>query len=269
MAITYAYGWRQPALPPRGLLHAAPPGGWSPEYNVDLRPHTPRTRNQSWLGACTGFALTQALSYALGRAGADSLLPSPQLADALFSPLWLYYRERETFGMTSEDTGAPLSVGLNILRAQGCPFEGLYPYVPERFAHRPPESVDRDARTVRVTNADALAPDEDTLLHAFAAGYPVVFGITTYRSFETAPRGRVPFPSNADTIRGGHALLALGAYRDPEDGGAYRVHFQNSWGDEWGEDGFGTIPMRYLTDPGLCGERLVIRACGFSLPESV
>ena len=108
MALSFipAYGWRQPDLPSRGNFYAAPAGGWSPEVNIDLRPHAPAVRNQSYLGSCTGFALTTALAYTLGRAAADGLTPSPQLADATFSALWLYYREREAFGATRNDTGA-------------------------------------------------------------------------------------------------------------------------------------------------------------------
>lgn len=218
--------------------------------------------------SCTGFALTTALAYTLGRAAADGLTPSPQLADATFSALWLYYRERETFGATQNDIGAPLFVGLNVLRIAGCPFEGDYPYDPTVFARRPPDSVDRRARAIRVTNAEALAPDADTLIATLAAGTPIVFGITTFRSFERAPDGEVPYPSNGDLVRGGHALIALGVYRNAHTG-ELRVRFQNSWGDAWGAAGYGTLPLRYLTDPGLCGERLAIRAVGYFAPHAL
>jgi C1A family cysteine protease len=91
---------------------------------------------------------------------------------------------------------------------------------------------------------------DDTLaaLKGFlAAGLPVAFGFTVFNSLEADPD--VPFPSCYDAPQGGQAVLAVGyddARRVRSERGALRI--RSSWGTDWGEDGCGWLPYRYVTD---------------------
>jgi hypothetical protein len=75
-----------------------------------------------------------------------------------------------------------------------------------------------------------------------AEGYPFVFGTKIYKQFEKdGHHGRISMPSGKDL--GGHAMLACG-YSDQDQVFVVR----NSWGSDWGDNGYCYIPYDYLSD---------------------
>jgi len=94
----------------------------------------------------------------------------------------------------------------------------------------------------------------DKLKTWLAKGHPAMFGFTVYNSIEQAETtGRIPFPSSKEKIEGGHAIVAVG-YDDkmkiktptakPKPTGALLI--RNSWGEGWGEQGYGWLPYEYV-----------------------
>jgi len=63
-----------------------------------------------------------------------------------------------------------------------------------------------------------------------------------FDSAYSALKGRIPLPDVSDKRITGHAVMIVG-YDDNE-----RVlRFMNSWGRDWGDNGFGTLPYEYFT----------------------
>lgn len=91
-----------------------------------------------------------------------------------------------------------------------------------------------------------------------AEGYPFVFGFTVYESFESdivAQTGNVPMPSTGETVKGGHAVVAVG-YNDEQ-----RVFIvRNSWGNNWGLNGYCLMPYEYLLTAHLTNDFWTIRS---------
>jgi len=90
-----------------------------------------------------------------------------------------------------------------------------------------------------------------------ASGYPFVFGFTVYDSFESqqvAQTGVVPMPGSTEQVLGGHCVVAVG-YDDSQQ----RFIVRNSWGADWGIQGYCTMPYAYLTDPNLASDFWTIR----------
>ncbi len=90
-----------------------------------------------------------------------------------------------------------------------------------------------------------------------ASGYPIVFGFTVYESFESdavAKTGQVPLPKPSEKVLGGHAVLAVG-YDETQQ----RFIVRNSWGKNWGLQGYFTMPYSYLTDNNLADDFWTIR----------
>jgi len=90
-----------------------------------------------------------------------------------------------------------------------------------------------------------------------ASGFPIVFGMTVYDSFlgeAVAASGVVPMPAVTESCQGGHAVLAVG-YDDAKDA----VLVRNSWGADWGEDGYFWLPYAYITNPDLASDLWVVR----------
>ena len=90
--------------------------------------------------------------------------------------------------------------------------------------------------------------DLQAMKHCLAEGYPFVFGLALFESFDMARRlGRVPLPSEEEWGReshGGHAMLCVG-YKDT----AQVFIVRNSWGADWGDNGYCYIPYAYMTNP--------------------
>jgi C1A family cysteine protease len=61
-------------------------------------------------------------------------------------------------------------------------------------------------------------------------------------------------PSPNEQLLGGHAVLAVG-YDDSQR----RFIVRNSWGKDWGMQGYFTIPYAYLLDDNLADDFWTIR----------
>lgn len=90
-----------------------------------------------------------------------------------------------------------------------------------------------------------------------ADGYPFVFGFTVYESFESpevARTGVLQMPAPKEGVVGGHAVVAVG-YDDQNE----RFMIRNSWGKNWGQKGYFTMPYSYLLSDNLSDDFWTIR----------
>ena len=88
-----------------------------------------------------------------------------------------------------------------------------------------------------------------------ARNIPLVFGFTVFNSISQATNtGKIPVPCPRDRVVGGHAVMAVG-YDDQmeimndncergKSKGALII--RNSWGTNWGSDGYGYLPYDYV-----------------------
>ena len=84
-----------------------------------------------------------------------------------------------------------------------------------------------------------------------------MFGFSVYESFESqavADTGTVPMPAPGEALLGGHAVLIVG-YNDA----THRFRVRNSWGPDWGDGGYFTMPYAYVTDPNLASDFWTVR----------
>jgi C1A family cysteine protease len=91
-----------------------------------------------------------------------------------------------------------------------------------------------------------------------AEGFPFVFGFTVYSSFESATVARsgiLNMPTKNERVVGGHAVMAAG-YDDTQQ----RFIIRNSWGTDWGQKGYFTMPYVYLGSRNLSDDFWTIRA---------
>ncbi len=80
-----------------------------------------------------------------------------------------------------------------------------------------------------------------------ASGFGIVFGLMIPN--EISGDADIHFPSPYESCGEGQAVLCVGyddRRRIRSEKGAFLI--QNSWGDSWGDRGFGWIPYRYLTE---------------------
>lgn len=244
------YGWK-PDLPdhrdhayaaPRQLLSAMPP-------KKDLRPLCPPVLDQGELGSCTANAIANAFLFdEMKQRRKNPFLPSR---------LFVYYNERALEGTVDIDNGAEIRDGFKTIAQQGVVPETEWPYDISKFAVKPPDASYKHALKHQALSYQRLNQNLTQLKGCLASGYPFVFGITVFESFESeavAKSGVVPMPDPTESSVGGHAILGVG-YDDP----AQVFIVQNSWSESWGQKGFFTIPYAYVTHPQMASDFWTLR----------
>jgi C1A family cysteine protease len=167
---------------------------------------------------------------------------------------------RDLLGWTG-DTGAPIRITMGTLALFGVPPEKHWPYEISRFDEEPSAfcySYAQNYQALKYFRFDVpLMPRSGMLIHLkrfLASRIPMMFGFTVYGSISQAvAAGRIPYPHTKDSVLGAHAVMAVG-YDDKmkiansvskeETTGALLI--RNSWGDTWGEAGYGWLPYDYV-----------------------
>lgn len=244
------FGW-QPDLPdqrdfayrvPRRTAAALPP-------RVDLRPQMPAVYDQGQLGSCTANAIGGAFEFEMLKQKEPAFVPSR---------LFIYYNERVIERTVNEDSGAQLRDGMKTLAHQGACPEPTWPYVISRFATKPTAECYAEAKQHLGVTYMRVDQDVAQMRGCLAAGYPFIFGFTVYESFESdavSRTGNVPMPNGDERTLGGHAMCAVG-YDNPKK----LIFVRNSWGPDWGKQGYGTMPYAYFTNTDLAADFWTLRA---------
>ncbi|MCL4832512.1 MAG: hypothetical protein KJZ86_08730 [Caldilineaceae bacterium] len=202
--------------------------------------------DQGSLGSCTAQAGVGLLEYFQRRAFGKHLDGSRR---------FLYKVTRKLLGW-EEDSGAYLRTTMKAMVIFGVPPERTWPYRIADFNEEPSSFCFSYAQNFKSIQYYRLDPSgmasEDVLENLkthISAGLPAMFGFAVYSSMPGvgAGTGDIPFPSPTEYQRGGHAVVAVG-YDDKrkigDDTGALLI--RNSWGERWGEQGYGWLPYSYL-----------------------
>ncbi len=239
------YGWK-PDLPDhRDYLFAVPYKTLQTlSAGVDLTPQCPPVYDQGQLGSCTANAIAGAIQFDQMR----QQLPS------IFTPsrLFIYYNERVIEGDVSCDNGAQIRDGMKSVASQGACPEIMWPYDLAKWEEQPSDACYQTASQHPAVVYQSLTQDLNQLKGCLASGYPFVFGFSVYESFESpevAQTGHAPLPSPQEQMIGGHAVMAVG-YDDSQQWFIVR----NSWGTNWGMQGYFTLPYAYLLQSSLASD---------------
>lgn len=245
------FGWI-PDLPDhRDHLYAAPAEVLLQlPASFDLTSKCPPVYDQGDLGSCTANAIAGAIEFDQMKQGLTVFMPSR---------LFIYYNERVIEGTVDSDSGAMIRDGIKSVAQQGvCP-ETEWPYVniSTQFSVQPTPECYQDALQHKVASYTSVVQNLNQMKGCLASGYPFVFGFSVYDSFmsqQVAQSGHAPLPAPGEQQVGGHAVLAVG-YDDASQWFIVR----NSWGVNWGMQGYFTLPYTYLMDPNLANDFWTIR----------
>jgi len=207
---------------------------------VDLRNKCPPVFDQGHLGSCTANAICGAYGYEMMKQR-KSYIP--------MSRLFLYYEERDMESTVATDSGAQLKDGVLIIGSpnKGVCLESLWPYDITKFAVKPPQLCYDEAEHNYVVKYERVEPSIENIKQSLLDGFPVIFGFKVFESFEsqsTASTGIMTMPVDGEKMLGGHAVVVVGF-----DDNKKMFIVRNSWGEQWGENGYFYMPYQYMTTP--------------------
>lgn len=220
-----------------------------PPAKVDLRSQLSPVEDQGQLGSCTANALVGAMEYNENCASPSTFVD--------LSRLFIYWNERSIEGTVGTDSGAMIRDGIKSLASFGVCKEATWPYNIAKFRAKPTSKCFTEAKVFKISSYYRVdSTDANQMRLALANGNPFVFGFSVYDSFESATvatTGILNIPAKTEKLLGGHAVLAVG-YDDATQ--CFLV--RNSWGSNWGQSGYFTIPYAYLTNRNLADDLWVI-----------
>jgi C1A family cysteine protease len=217
---------------------------------IDLRDKMSPVYDQGQLGSCTGNAIAGAVQFSRMKQGLPDFIPSR---------LFIYYNERVIENSVSEDAGAMIRDGIKAVANWGvCP-EPEWPYDVNKFADKPTEQAYKDAALNQAVKYARVRQGNSYMRSCLAHGWPFVVGFTVYDAFESdevASTGVLNMPKPDESVLGGHAVLACGY-----DDNTKRYLMKNSWGTEWGQAGYFTMPYDYLANHDLATDLWNVQLC--------
>jgi hypothetical protein len=227
-----------------------------PDFVVNCR-GVPRILDQGSEGACTGFALAAVVNYQLAR----RQLITAHDQDRLVSPRMLYEMARRYDEWPGEDyEGSSARGAMKGWTAHGVASRKLWPDTLKRpdnltderatDAQRTPGGayyrvIHRNIRDMHAAIAEAGILYATLMVHeGWDKPGPEMISIS-YALEGNSVTEMLPVIARKGRADGGHAVAIVGYTRD-----GFIV--QNSWGEEWGNNGFALLPyedwMLHATD---------------------
>jgi C1A family cysteine protease len=144
---------------------------------------------------------------------------------------------------------------MKVARFVGVSEEDRWSYDIAKFSKQPEYNALKSARQYHI-NAYYRCNSVNSICGSLNSGYTVVGGFSVPEemySDEVTASGIIPIPGPDSKFVGGHAVHFVGY-----DHTRRMLLFQNSWGKDWGEEGFGWLPYAYV-DGGFAGDFWTIR----------
>ena len=245
----HGYGWIPDKPDPRDIKYLAPqPIVKNLPPKVDLRKQCPPVYAQGQIGSCTAQAICAAFHFCQMKEKLYNFAPSR---------LFTYYTTRDIEGTINEDSGAMLRDTIKSINKFGACPESIWPYDINKFTVKPTVTCYDTASRHTAVSYSQISQTLNQMKGCLAEGYPFAFGMTVYESFEgeqVGNTGVVQMPAPGEQIVGGHAVLVVG-YDDAQK----RFIVRNSWGSDWGMNGYFTVPYDYILNPDLATDFWTVR----------
>ncbi len=217
--------------------YAAIPDAALPEISLKALPtsyflETPTVGDQGGEGSCVAWGTAYA-----GRAIDWHYYATGTSTYLRFSPEYVYNQIKVTSSCLS---GAYVTSGLNLLKAQGVCSWSSMPYTDKDCSTLPNDAQKAEAYNYRISSYGKASLVVATLKGYIATSKPVIVAGPVNMAFEYLKPGQVLGKFSGKSL-GGHCYCLVG-YDDAKN--AFK--FQNSWGSSWASSGFGWISYTYI-----------------------
>jgi hypothetical protein len=192
------------------------------------------------------MAILSLLECVTGSRNFLTLLYNTKMQGERLSPLYLYYMTRTQIGgaLPHDDAGTDSLHTIEALNRFGICRESTWPYILHKFSEEPPEVAKKEASHFRPTHflrLQSLEEFQSSLQNGRPIFVDINFAPEAYGPIAQLT-GRVPDPPAAIDDCCEHSVLIIGFDDDKQE-----FHFLNSWGENWGDGGFGTLSYDYIS----------------------
>jgi C1A family cysteine protease len=163
------------------------------------------------------------------------------------------YQATQRLLRASGNNGIDLRTTLKAIVAFGIPYEQHWPYDLEKINDEPAAFLYafadrfRSIRYVRLDGRNRTGQETLALVKSLLnAGFPSVFGFSVPTSITRD--ADIPYRPTFDTIQGGQAVVAVGYDDQRISSTKGALQFRNSWGRNWGDEGYGWLPYAYVEE---------------------
>lgn len=204
--------------------------------SVDLTEWASPVENQLQLGSCTAQAIVGAYELLLRKNFPAKFVD--------LSRLFVYYNSRLTENDVDADVGAYIRDGIEAVSIYGVCNENIWPYNVNMFTVKPSESAYQDAHYRKLKHYNNLSTNVE-IVEALTLGLPVVVGVFLFDSFNDITKSRpiLNMPRANEKTDGGHAMCVTGY-----DSNTRLFKVRNSFGTDWGDNGYCYIPFDYASE---------------------
>lgn len=229
----YKFGWLRDLTDQRDKIYSAPRISHLPSY-VSLLQYCAPVENQTTTSSCTAHGIVGNL---------EMLEKKSKTNFYDISRLFIYYNTRMIRGIEDTDGGAYIRDGIKSLVRFGYCSEKIWKYDEVKINNKPDRKSYKEAKRHLIKEYSRILNIND-IIKCVASGYPVIFGITLYESFESkivAKTGKISIPKINERVIGGHCMLIIGY-----DMKTKLFTVRNSWSSKWGDKGNCYIPFEYM-----------------------
>ena len=229
----YKFGWLRDLNDQRDKLYSAPRITPVP-LSVSLLQYCSPVENQTTTSSCTAHGLVGNLEI-LEKKNNTNFYD--------ISRLFVYYNTRMLRGIEDSDEGGTIRDGIKSLVRYGYCSEKLWEFNEKKVNEKPDRKSYKEAKRHLIKEYSRILNIND-IIKCIASGYPVVFGISLYESFESeivSKTGKVPIPKINERVIGGHCMLIVGYDMETK-----LFIVRNSWSEKWGDKGNCYIPFKYM-----------------------
>lgn len=166
-------------------------------YRVSLFSHFAEVRSIGWI-------LVGAYAYLVKKTSGQEIN---------VSRLFIYYNarlQRVRSDRHISDKGCAISDGIEALKVFGTCLESIWPYDLTRLNKRPSDEAYAAAKSSRITDALKINADLHEMKSALAQGFPFIFGLYLFQSFDHArKKGIVPMPNAFENYHNSHGRFVI------------------------------------------------------------
>lgn len=201
---------------------------------VSLREFDSLVDNQDGLGSCSASATLSAYENLVNQKYPSHFTP--------LSRLYKYYHSRYIENNVMVDAGVySLRSDMKSLKKYCVCAEQFWPYETQDFNVQPSPKAYADAPKRTIVGYGKLLNNHQ-IIRAINDDHPVVIGIQVFDEFDilNSSDSVVKMPNDPNSLHKGHALCLVG-YSIAER----KFLAKNSFGPEWGDNGYCSIPFDY------------------------